>query len=268
MTNHNQLAYCIYCNLSSEILTDEHIVPLGLGGKNILKNSSCISCNKITSKFEYYILRGHWLGIRKKLNTGTRRKNRQLDPMRVNLLQNGTTTIQGTVAVEDCNFQLVYSFFEPELLATEIMDGIKPYAKGAYLLMLDANGPLIFTDINGNSHNLKESDKIEYILNEFTADNFFMFLAKVAHSFAIKERGIKACKSYFLQEIILGQTKDAMKYIGNAPNSIQGSRLEKIDDFHSLVLLETENYLTVLVQLFNVESHDVQPIYQIIVGEI
>ncbi len=42
----------------------------------------------------------------------------------------------------------------------------------------------------------------------------------------------------------------------------------KIDKFHSLELLETGKCLTVLIQLFNIESHDIQSIYQVIIGEI
>jgi hypothetical protein len=268
MINSIPLTNCIYCNSPSNSLTDEHIIPLGLGGTNILKRSSCLDCNKVTSKFEYFILRGHWLGIRKMLNTGTRRKKWQLDAMKVNLIKSDLTKIAGTVPVEECNFQIVYSFFEPELLANEIIGENKPYAKDAYILFIKTSGPNIFTEQNGKIHLLKQDDQIEYLLNEFTTDNFLMFLAKIAHSFAIKERGINACKSYFLKEIILGQTKDAMKYIVNASNLEQGKRLKKIDKFHSLELIEENKYLTVLIQLFNIDNHDIQPIYQVVVGEI
>lgn len=253
--------------MQSKTLTDEHVIPLGLGGTHILKASSCLSCNEITSKFEYFILRGHWLGIRKKLNTGSRRKNKPFAPLKVNLIKPDGTKIPGTVSVEECIFQLVFSLFEPEILATEIQGGIKPYAKGIGMVVIGAGGPTILTETNGRKRRIFGGEKIEYLLHEFTAENFFRFLAKVAHSYTIKERGINACRTYFLREIILGNTKDAMKYIGNASPLAQGIRLKKIDRFHSLEFLETNQYLTVLVQLFNVENHDVQPIYQIVVGE-
>jgi hypothetical protein len=268
MTKQESLANCIYCDLPYDKLTDEHIIPLGLGGTNILYSSSCLGCNEVTSKVEYFILRGHWLGIRKKLNTGTRRKNRQLDPMKVNLILSDNFKISGTVPVEDCNIQLVFSFYEPEILSREIVGGEKPYARGANCLVIGTNGPTTFTDEKGISYPIIGNTQIEYLLNEFSAIIFFMFLAKVGHSFAIKERGINACKNYFLRDIILGQTKEAMKYIGNASDSIQGHRLSRIDNFHSLAILETEKYLTVLVQLFNIDNHDIQPIYQIVVGEL
>jgi len=48
---------CIYCG-SSDDLTDEHVVPYGLGGKMILPKSSCRRCAMITGQFEGKVLRG------------------------------------------------------------------------------------------------------------------------------------------------------------------------------------------------------------------
>lgn len=202
------------------------------------------------------------------MNTGSRRKNKPFPPLKVELIKRDGTKIPGTVAVEECNFQFVFILFEPEILAIEIQGGKKPYAKTIGMLMIGNQGPTILTTTSGKKQRILTGDKIEYLLHEFSADNFFRFLAKVAHSFAIKERGINACKTYFLKEIILGNTQNAMKYIGNASPLAQGIRLKKVDKFHSLELYETKGYLTVLVQLFNVTSHQVKPIYQIVVGEI
>jgi hypothetical protein len=50
------VGFCIYCE-SREGLTDEHIVPLGLGGRLLLPKASCRSCNEWTSKAERTCLR-------------------------------------------------------------------------------------------------------------------------------------------------------------------------------------------------------------------
>lgn len=265
--NIDQLSTCIYCNEYSEKLTDEHIIPLGLGGSLILKKCSCYNCNSITSRFENFILRGHWLATRKRLNMGSRRKNQPVAPMKAILIKADGSRISGTVPLEECFFQLIFDFYEPELLYREIIGGVKPYAKSASVLFIKEKLPKKFTDDTGRKQNVSASEKIEFLLHEFTAENFFRFLAKVAHSFVIYQKGVNACKTYFLPNIILGNTKDAMKYIGTASQLAQGVRLTKIDRFHSLQLLETKNYLTVLIQLFNIADHDVQPIYQVIVGE-
>jgi 5-methylcytosine-specific restriction endonuclease McrA len=42
---------CIYCG-TLENLTDEHIIPYGLGGRSILPKASCSECSNITTNFE------------------------------------------------------------------------------------------------------------------------------------------------------------------------------------------------------------------------
>ena len=55
--DYQPIGRCIYCG-STEDLTDEHIVPYGLGGNLILPKSSCKVCAGITSKFELSVQRG------------------------------------------------------------------------------------------------------------------------------------------------------------------------------------------------------------------
>lgn len=52
---------CIYCQERAGKLTDEHVVPVGLGGVRTLPKSSCENCRKITHSFETTALR-HVLG--------------------------------------------------------------------------------------------------------------------------------------------------------------------------------------------------------------
>lgn len=50
------VGFCIYCE-STDGLTDEHIVPLGFGGRMLLPRASCRRCNEWTSKAERTCLR-------------------------------------------------------------------------------------------------------------------------------------------------------------------------------------------------------------------
>src|SRR6186713_2037472 len=68
---------CIYCGTSKGKLSDEHIVPLGLGGKTILPEASCSVCADITSAIEGHC-QGRMLGpLRIGLNYPTRHKKRR-----------------------------------------------------------------------------------------------------------------------------------------------------------------------------------------------
>ena len=51
---------CIYCRKAGIRLTDEHIVPLSIGGQHVIKEASCHNCAKVTSKFERDVIRGLW----------------------------------------------------------------------------------------------------------------------------------------------------------------------------------------------------------------
>lgn len=61
---------CIYCAAPPPaVLTDEHIIPLALGGEHLLLKASCKPCEKITGRFEGIVLRG---GLRPILRDHTR----------------------------------------------------------------------------------------------------------------------------------------------------------------------------------------------------
>ncbi len=64
---------CIYCG-STVALSDEHIIPLGLGGRLILPKASCAICREAASKFERTCLRTMYGPLRLLYDLPTRRK--------------------------------------------------------------------------------------------------------------------------------------------------------------------------------------------------
>lgn len=68
---------CIYCGATATTLTDEHILPLSLGGTHVLVEASCKACAAITSRFEFDVARKLWGDVRIAYNaTGRRKKKR------------------------------------------------------------------------------------------------------------------------------------------------------------------------------------------------
>ncbi len=65
---------CIYCSGKDLKLTDEHIVPLSLGGQHVIREASCLQCADITKKFEQDVARGLWGDARASYNSPSRRK--------------------------------------------------------------------------------------------------------------------------------------------------------------------------------------------------
>jgi hypothetical protein len=68
---------CIYCGAKGVRLTDEHAVPLSLGGQHIIRNASCDSCADITTKFERDVAREMWGDARISYNAPSRRKKQR-----------------------------------------------------------------------------------------------------------------------------------------------------------------------------------------------
>ena len=67
-------AVCIYCNRAVPNLTDEHIIPLSLGGQHVIQKASCPNCADITKKFEQNIARDLWGDARISFDAPSRRK--------------------------------------------------------------------------------------------------------------------------------------------------------------------------------------------------
>src|SRR5437773_2777873 len=72
LTKVEPVGACIYCGAKNE-LSDEHVVPFGLGGNLVLSKSSCQQCAVTTSGFERRVLRGFMLASRTVANLPTRR---------------------------------------------------------------------------------------------------------------------------------------------------------------------------------------------------
>jgi hypothetical protein len=103
---------CIYCG-SEDQLTDEHIVPLALGGDLVLPKSSCKICNTMTSKFELNVLRGHMSEARSVGNLPSRRKKNRPTSVATTLIQRDESTAQLDVPVAKALAFLLMPIFEP-----------------------------------------------------------------------------------------------------------------------------------------------------------
>ena len=257
---------CIYCNqffLITE-LSKEHIIPKALGGNLVLGSASCKNCAHVTSKIERLILRGHWLGIRKKLGLKSQHGGKQPQRIPANLLRHNLK-FAVEVNCNDCNFQLVFTLFRPEFFSKITNFGQRPFAKGVGIFFIgNFEGRLI---LNEEQILMQFTDRIEFKTAEFTTENFMSFLAKIAHSFAVKEKGQDCCKKFYLPSVILGDHTNSMVYMGSAADSFVFTNVKKIG-FHNLEIISIDSHLIVYIQLFSIEGWDKQPIYEVVVGSL
>jgi hypothetical protein len=66
---------CIYCGKDDQRLSDEHFLPLSLGGKHVIEKASCPACADTTKKFEQHVARDMWGDARNSYNAPSRRRN-------------------------------------------------------------------------------------------------------------------------------------------------------------------------------------------------
>jgi HNH endonuclease len=65
---------CIYCGATGVKLTDEHVLPLSLGGGHVIADASCLACADITKRFEQDVARELWGDARTSYDAPSRRK--------------------------------------------------------------------------------------------------------------------------------------------------------------------------------------------------
>lgn len=257
---HPVVGTCIYCG-STKQLTDEHVLPYGLGGTLVLKKASCKDCSKVTADLEQRLLRGHWWPYRKLLGirtrSGTYPKYRP-----VNLVSRTGDKSPAQVLSEDYPI-VVFLDFDPPSVLSGVCRPETPFAKAASLKLV-GNGPSRAL-IDGSMRALFPWEKIEYPTG-FESSDLLRFVAKVAHGYAIHQYGLSACKEYFLPKLILGGGDGALNHVGGCSTELLKPKLPGAE-LHALFDRKINDLLLVNLQLFR-DASEPPPIYEAVVGRI
>ena len=118
---------CIYCG-RGESLSDEHVIPFGLGGKLVLPKASCPACADKTKAFEQRLLRGHWWAYRRTVGMKSRRPGEQPDTFPVIFEYPSGEMMREEVSPEEYPFLLVCDFDAPSFLTGTVVPG-KPVGR-------------------------------------------------------------------------------------------------------------------------------------------
>jgi HNH endonuclease len=90
-----EVGRCIYCGSTDPPLTDEHIIPYGLGGDDVLRAASCTTCQRaINNGYESRLLRGSLLPFRTLLGLPTRKVAERPTHFRAELNRGGVWTTE------------------------------------------------------------------------------------------------------------------------------------------------------------------------------
>lgn len=251
---------CIYCGRSCS-LEDEHVLPYGLGGRQVLKRASCRACATETGRLEQRLLRGQWWPYRKALGIATRsREYPRYRPAQLVPLSGEKRPVQ--VLSDEVPVVLFFDFDPPSALSGQVRTE-SPFARHAGMKLIKESPSRVLED--GVMRDLLPWEKVEYPMN-FDSHDVLRFIAKVAHCFAILQRGPGVCTEFFLPSIILGKTEGALTYVGGCSTEILKPKLPG-QELHAMLEREVNGFLVVNVQFFR-DAGDPPPIYEAVVGRV
>ena len=168
---------CIYCD-TNEDLTNEHFLPYGLGGKEILKKASCKTCAKETSQIEERLMRGIWRPYRQALNLPSRSKiYPRYYPVELVTFKGEKKPVQ--IPTENYPAVIFFVFETPSVLLDRTHTA-PPSAKEVLLKLIRPFPTKVLEEQKIRA--IQPWEQIEYPVN-FESSDLLRFIAKVAHGY-------------------------------------------------------------------------------------
>lgn len=251
---------CIYCGKTTN-LSDEHIIPLGLGGRMVLPKSSCSLCSKKTSSFEMTCLRTMYGPLRQLYALPSRRKKKQPQklPLKVKYKPQDDWT-KVLVDQVDYPFLVTFPYFPmPNLITGEQTTD----RRGAATNRLWIRGASAYEGFFDHLQRLTSELKVHSIMPESKAhiEEFCQMLAKVGHAYAVAELGYDKFKFLLLRHIVDKELSNCADFIGSLDRDEAPSK-----DIHELSVYEDKrgNYIIVRMRFLAILG---TPTYHVVVGK-
>jgi hypothetical protein len=204
---------CIYCGSTSS-LSDEHIVPLGLGGRWVLPKASCRDCAKKTSSAELAFLRTMFGPLRMYYDMPTRRPRERPEklPLKVKL------TPEADWSYIDVD-QKIYPFlvlFPVFGMPDELSGYTTSGERGAAARTFWIRGASFRDGLIPHLEALAAELKVAAIEPTATArvPEFVRTVAKIAHAFAVAEIGLDSFRPFLTPMICQAETSNSVQYVG------------------------------------------------------
>jgi hypothetical protein len=260
---YRDIGKCIYCGSTAPPLTREHVLPKGLGGRHspdghheaiVLRNASCMACQKITQSFESDCLIDNFGLTRQRKGLRDRRRN--------------SNQYKQTVDLGD-GIERKLTFDPKDLTAVIMMPLLEPagFLTGRSqnsLLDVELRGIVTHTPQSGVNP-LPVGARAGYKVNLFA---FYRMLAKIAHGFAVARYGLGAFEPNLLGTI-LGTSRAYGMWIGSTdeettatpvPGKLTQIRLRE-------VAIDDENK-TAIIAWIRLFPEFKTPEYHVLVGTI
>lgn len=241
---------CVYCG-STHAVTNEHIVPRGLGGPWQLLKGSCRVCNRTTSTFERSVLRNQFILPRAALGLPTYHPENRPQEFRFQV-EKGGRNHEIVLPVADCPpIFIMLELEKPKHIASY------DYERGVLVKGCTLHGP--------SRSKLKGKLDIEGISVTITlaANCFERMLAKIGYGMTILAYGPDALEQCYVLPCILGQKDDAGYWVGSSGK--HATDLPAESALHRVFLTKNGREVGALVRLF---ANYQTPEYLVIVGKL
>lgn len=254
------IGVCIYCGNTSN-LSDEHIIPFGLGGRMELPKSSCKLCSDKTSLFEMTCLRTMYGPLRQLYALPSRRKKKQ--PKKLPLKVKYKSTDNWTeVLVDQVDYPFLITF--PKFSMPNLITGEEtPDRKGAATNRLWIRGASAYEVFFDHLQRLTLELQVHSIMPESKAhmEEFCQMLAKIGYSYAVAELGYGKFKPLLLSHIVDKELSNCANFIGSLDRDEAPSK-----NIHELSIYEDNqrNYIIVRMRFLAILG---TPTYHVVVGQ-
>lgn len=250
---------CIYCG-DTYNLSDEHIIPFGLGGLMVLPKSSCNTCSKKTNTFETICLRTMYGPLRLLYDLPSRRKKERPStlPLKVKYKPEDEWT-EIPVNQNEYPFLVTFPYFSmPDLLTGIVTKGNRGAVTNRFWIR-GASTSYVFDE---HVKSLKEKLKVYGIMPESKAhiEEFCQMLAKIGYSYAIAELGYGKFEPLLLGHIVDKELSNCADFIGSFDKEEYPSK-----NLHELSLYQdNSNHIFVRIRLL---ARLGTPTYYVVVGK-
>lgn len=202
---------CIYCGATGGRLTDEHVVPKGLGGTLVLPQASCDDCARLTSQFEMRVLRGFLDRGRQAMGIKGRKshKRQAADTITQTFIQADESTFDHDVPWNE-GVKLMHL---PVFVLPAFLDPRREMDPTVSKLEVMALDTLHFGVGQGELVREYQARGMRFE-DQMDLWAFVKMLAKIAHSYHVAVDGLFPLEQSPLVPIILGQRSDALNWIG------------------------------------------------------
>jgi len=254
-TYYESKGQCIYCGITDEILTDEHIVPLCLGGVHVLRKASCTKCAKITSNFERIVARDLWGDARISFDSPSRKKKYR--PKIIFCTDSNNPELKQPVSVEEYPAGLVFYKMNPP----GFLQGLGPD--------IDISGSWQFSVVDDDKRRtdfLKKYGKYATLKFRNVPYEFGQLLAKIGYG-QILTVFHPSEFTHFALPYILGEKKNVSFIVGSSDNEV--TPVANIGYYLNLgTIVSATLDRMILFAKVRLYANTYSPEYTVIVGEI